>query len=73
MNPTQLLEAIHAAPFRPFTIRMNSGKSYQVPHPEFAMMAPTKWSLVAVTNSGAYAILPMCSIASLEFLQPANR
>ncbi len=35
MRDQSVLSYVHARPFRPFRIIMNSGKSYDVPHPEF--------------------------------------
>jgi hypothetical protein len=34
MQDRSLLTYVQAAPFRPFRIVMNSGKTYDVPHPE---------------------------------------
>lgn len=36
MNPQETLSYIHAQPFRPFRIRMASGQTYEVRHPEMA-------------------------------------
>ena len=32
----QVREAIKAQPFRPFVVRLVDGRSYPVPHPDFA-------------------------------------
>jgi hypothetical protein len=38
-----------AAPFRPYQIRMASGESYEVPHPDFISISP-KGSLVVLID-----------------------
>ena len=35
MLPDDILELVHNQPFRPFRIVMNSGKTYEVRHPEW--------------------------------------
>ena len=34
MTPQEVLNYVQARPFRPFRIRMNSGRSFDVRHPE---------------------------------------
>ncbi len=34
MTPREVLSYLKAEPFRPFRIRMNSGRTFDVPHPE---------------------------------------
>ena len=34
MTPQELLNCIQAQPFRPFLIRMNSGRTFDIRHPE---------------------------------------
>jgi hypothetical protein len=36
MLPQQILTHLKDQPFRPFRIRMNSGRTYDIPHPEIA-------------------------------------
>jgi hypothetical protein len=40
MTTDQMRKAIHAEPFRPFTIHMADGRSYKVPHREFISQSP---------------------------------
>jgi hypothetical protein len=35
MRPDTVLDYVRAAPFRPFRIILNSGKTYDIPHPDF--------------------------------------
>ena len=34
MSPQELLNYVQAQPFRPFRIRMNSGRTFDIRHPE---------------------------------------
>jgi hypothetical protein len=34
MTPQELLNYVNAKPFRPFRIRMNSGRTFEIRHPE---------------------------------------
>jgi hypothetical protein len=34
MSPQEVLNYLHAQPFRPFRIRMNSGRTLEIRHPE---------------------------------------
>ncbi len=34
MRPQDVLSYLHAQPFRPFRIRMNSGRTFDIRHPE---------------------------------------
>jgi hypothetical protein len=34
MRPDDLLAWVHAAPFQPFRICLNSGRTYEIRHPE---------------------------------------
>ncbi len=41
MSPEQLRQSLRAAPFQPFRIHLADGRSFDVPHPEFASLSPT--------------------------------
>jgi hypothetical protein len=34
MTPQEILNYVHAKPFRPFRIRMNSGRTFDIQHPD---------------------------------------
>jgi len=44
MRPEDLLAYVKAAPFRPFRVVMNNGKTYDVPHPEFVKVGRSGWN-----------------------------
>ena len=41
MNMTELRKAVHARPFKPFTIYMADGRKLGVSHPDFIAMSST--------------------------------
>ena len=43
-------EALHQIPFRPFTLRMTSGKEYTVDHPDFVSTSRSYHRLYLSTN-----------------------
>lgn len=73
MNPEQLITAIRAQPFQPFTIRMANDRIYHVDHPEFALIAPNGWAVSVVNEQGIFTVLALNSMASIEYQAPASR
>jgi len=43
-------ELNHAVPFRPYVIKLASGATHQVPHPDFVLVAP-RGSWVMLTDA----------------------
>ena len=48
MSPQEILAYVRAAPFRPFRIRMNSGRTFDIRHPE--MIRLTRSAAVIFTS-----------------------
>lgn len=48
MSPQEFLKYVKAEPFRPFRIRMNSGRTFDIRHPE--MIRVTKRALVIFSS-----------------------
>jgi hypothetical protein len=49
MRPEDLLAYVKAAPFRPFRVVMNNGKTYDVRHPEFVKVGRSGWNYFYMT------------------------
>jgi hypothetical protein len=64
MDTKTIRDAILRRPFQPFTLRMNDGRTYFVPHPERAAVGPRV--VFVVDRSGAGVLLEPRLIASLE-------
>jgi hypothetical protein len=74
MTAETFREILHRAPFEPFRVVMSSGESYNVVHPEMALV--TTRSLILAIPDPTHAEgerLAFCSylhIAHLEILRP---
>jgi hypothetical protein len=62
-----------ARPFRPFRLRLNDGRTYDVNHPDYLIMGPNGRHIIHYdsTNDDAGTILEPLLIASIEYIQPA--
>jgi hypothetical protein len=65
-------EAMHQEPFRPFTIRMPSGKEYPVDHPDFISASRSYRRLYVSTNQDdRVEMLDTLLVESLQYGQSA--
>ena len=65
-----LHEILHRQPFEAFQVRMSSGDSYEVRHPEFAILLRSKL-VIGYPDSDQVAICSLLHIASIQTLQAA--
>ena len=65
MDSEALRTALRAHPFRFFTICLADGRSFEVPHPEFAAMS--RRNVHVVREDGLFSILDVRLISSLDF------
>lgn len=73
MLPAEVREALRKQPFEPFRIRLSSGQSYEVRHPEFAMV--TRTSVFVGIPEGRREFPPraiQCSLLHVAALEPIN-
>ena len=64
-------EALHHTPFRPFIIRMTSGKEYVVEHQDFVGASKTYRRLFVATNEDDRVdVLDTLMIESLHYIGP---
>ncbi|MBL8797308.1 MAG: hypothetical protein JNM56_25625 [Planctomycetia bacterium] len=52
MQAADILEFVRRKPFRPFRITLTDGRSYEVQHPEFAMVGRTTVAIGLRTSNG---------------------
>lgn len=68
-------DLLRQQPFRPFRLVMSSGKTYDVRHPEMAMLTRTDILVgVGETKEGVPAEFKICSllhVTAIEPLEPA--
>jgi hypothetical protein len=55
-----------ANPFRPFSLRMASGKVHRVRHPDYLFIPPTDKTVLVVAESGGFHILDVELIEEAE-------
>jgi hypothetical protein len=69
MTLDQLRTAIRAQPFRPFTICLADGRSFNVRHPDFVLITPEASRTFVVAESGEdYRIVDLLLVSSLDFV-----
>ena len=66
MEISVLKRVIHAQPFRPFDLRMNDGREFDIRHPEF-MSVDTDLVTILSERHGSSLYLEPALIASLQF------
>ena len=52
MTKEAIKEHVHAAPFRPFAVRLPDGRTYDVPGPDYANLSPNGRALIVFTDEG---------------------
>ena len=67
MTIQRLLEAHHARPFRPFTIRMADGRGHLVRHPDYLAHTPAGRTAVVLRDDDSCSILDLLLVTELEF------
>ncbi len=68
MEVPALRAALHAQPFRPFTLRLADGREVPVPHPDFVAVAPNgRRVAVFHPTDDSLSILEPLLIVSLEY------
>ncbi len=72
MRPETILTCLKAMPFQPFRIIMNSGRSYEVKHPEFLKLTrDTVLFFHAPSPEGIFDRWEFLSLLLIERLEPA--
>ena len=60
-------------PFQPFRLVMSSGKTYEVRHPEMAMLTRTDILVgIDITEEGVPAEFDICSLLHVSAIEPLN-
>jgi len=72
MRVEQLLSAMFAQPFRPFTIHMGDGRSFLVKHPDFIARSPSGRTVIVYVDDESHSILDMLLVTELEVHPPAK-
>jgi hypothetical protein len=62
----QFRETLHQVPFRPFTIRMADGRSFDVAHRDFVAQSPSGRTAIAFQSDEGYSVLDLLLMSELE-------
>jgi hypothetical protein len=70
MTSQELRAALQALPFRPFTVHMVDGRSFEVRHPDFLLVGPNGRTAYIFAPSGAeFSILDVMLMTEIELGQ----
>jgi hypothetical protein len=70
---TEQLRAVHkATPFRPFTIRMADGRSFNVAHPDFISVSPAGRTVVIYNQDDSASIVDLLLMSEIELSPPTS-
>jgi hypothetical protein len=74
MTADQLKELLHATPFVPFRVHVTAEqKAYDVPHPDFAMLAyKGRVLVVSLTDAEAVHLISVPLITRIEMKEPQS-
>ena len=72
MRPDDLLEWRWAVPFRPFRICLNSGRTYDIRHPEMLRVGRSYVNIFSFTGepTEAHEHMEMVSLLLIERIEP---
>jgi hypothetical protein len=71
MRPDDLLAWLRAAPFQPFRIHLNSGRSYEIRHPEMLRVGRSSVNIYSFAGdpSDPYERMEMVSLLLIERIE----
>jgi len=66
MTTEQFRATLQQLPFRPFTIRMADGRSFDVVHRDFVAQSPSGRTVIVFGSDEAYSVLDLLLMSELE-------
>lgn len=70
MTPNTFRELLSAKPFKPFRLVMSSGQSYEVRHPEMALLTKSDLLVGINVDQGVPAEFKICSLLHVATVEP---
>jgi hypothetical protein len=72
MRPDDLLIRLRATPFVPFRIRLNSGTTFEIRHPEMLRVGRSSVNIYSFTGgpTDPYERMEMVSLLLIEAIEP---
>ena len=68
----KLVDCVTAEPFRPFRIRMASGQSFDIRHPEMILVGRSSVRIYTVTDNDAHEKWHDVSLMLMETIEPVE-
>ncbi len=65
MTSEQFRSTLHLKPFRPFTIRMADGRTFDVAHPDFVAQSPSGRTVIVFQSDESYSLLDLLMMTEL--------
>jgi hypothetical protein len=74
MHPNDVLSWNRAVPFAPYRIRLNSGRTFEIRHPEMVHVGRTAMTIFSFAGdiTDPYERIEMVSLVMIERLEPSN-
>ena len=73
MDLSAIRDAMHAQPFRPFSLRLTEGRELFIRHPDFIAIAPSGWSVTVYGDQDSkMSLLEPDLIVSIERFVPSS-
>jgi hypothetical protein len=74
MTAEDLIELLEERPFAPLRLRLDDGRSYDIRHPEKAIVTPTIVAIGLSQSNGSRLAerVPHCSIAHIVEVEPVE-
>ena len=74
MRPDDILEWVKAAPFQPFKIVLNSGREYEIRHPEMVKVGRSSMHIFKFVNeeNEVYQRAEMIGLSLIERIEPSG-
>lgn len=72
MTSEQLKATLRQQPFRPFTIRMVDGRSFDVSHPDWVIVSPTGRTAILFEPDDSYSVVDLMLMNELHVSSTKN-
>lgn len=70
MDTRDIRRAVRKVPFEPFTLRMNDGRQFYIPHPEYVAVGRDRVIIIDIEEDELWTCVEPFLIASMHFGKP---
>jgi hypothetical protein len=72
MDAFALRDALRLQPFKPFTMTLVDGRTYEIRHPELVIVSPKGRQAIIVNEDESWSVVEPLLILSLDYGAPAS-